>query len=328
MAYYDVFNGDADGICALHQLRLAMPVDSELVTGVKRDVALLARVDAVAGDQVTVLDLSAHVNHDALVVLLERGVMVDYFDHHFIGTLPVHPNLHAHIDTSATACTGILVDRHLQGRYRRWAIVAAYGDNLAEQATTLARGIGLDDNQRQRLQALGELIAYNAYGDSPEDLMIHPAELYRVLQPFDDPFAFIDQAPIYRTLATRRDVDAELARSLQPVVEQVGAAIYVLPDEPWARRMRGALANDLANRDPRRAHAVLSPDHDAGYVVSVRAPTSSPAGADKLCRQFDSGGGRVGAAGINHLPHGDLPRFVRAMTAAFQDGASGPPMAQ
>ena len=40
MARYDVFNGDADGICALLQLRLAAPADSTLITGVKRDIDL------------------------------------------------------------------------------------------------------------------------------------------------------------------------------------------------------------------------------------------------------------------------------------------------
>ena len=44
MTHFDVFNGDADGLCALHQLRLAAPVDSVLVTGAKRDIALLQRV--------------------------------------------------------------------------------------------------------------------------------------------------------------------------------------------------------------------------------------------------------------------------------------------
>ena len=34
MAFIDVFNGDADGLCALIQLRLASPQDSELVSGV------------------------------------------------------------------------------------------------------------------------------------------------------------------------------------------------------------------------------------------------------------------------------------------------------
>ncbi len=39
--YYDVVNGDADGICALHQLRLADPRAARLISGVKRDIALL-----------------------------------------------------------------------------------------------------------------------------------------------------------------------------------------------------------------------------------------------------------------------------------------------
>ena len=50
MRYFDVFNGDADGICALHQIRLAEPAESELVTGVKREIELLKRVRAGSGD--------------------------------------------------------------------------------------------------------------------------------------------------------------------------------------------------------------------------------------------------------------------------------------
>jgi hypothetical protein len=48
------FNGDADGLCALQQLRLAGPRaaagQETLVTGVKRDIALLDRVAASRGD--------------------------------------------------------------------------------------------------------------------------------------------------------------------------------------------------------------------------------------------------------------------------------------
>ena len=50
MTHFDVFNGDADGLCALHQLRLEAPLDSVLITGVKRDIALLQRVPAGRGD--------------------------------------------------------------------------------------------------------------------------------------------------------------------------------------------------------------------------------------------------------------------------------------
>jgi hypothetical protein len=46
MTHYDIFNGDADGLCALVQLRLQHPIETTLVTGVKRDIQLLDRVNA------------------------------------------------------------------------------------------------------------------------------------------------------------------------------------------------------------------------------------------------------------------------------------------
>ncbi|HEX6003870.1 MAG TPA: acetyltransferase, partial [Burkholderiales bacterium] len=62
MQFYDIFNGDADGICALQQLRLEDPRPSVLVTGAKREIALVERVMPGAGDELTVLDLSFRVN--------------------------------------------------------------------------------------------------------------------------------------------------------------------------------------------------------------------------------------------------------------------------
>ncbi len=192
MTHFDVFNGDADGLCALQQLRLATPMDTVLVSGVKRDVALLQRVQrARAGDSVTVLDLSLAVNRPALLSLLEGGVRVEYFDHHFAGDLPDHPNLTALIDPSPDACTGILVDRHLGGRYRIWAVVAAYGDNLTRVADELAKPLGLTAPQREALRELGGALAYNAYADVEADLMVHPTALYRTLARHADPFEFI-----------------------------------------------------------------------------------------------------------------------------------------
>ena len=47
-ANFDVFNGDADGICALHQLRLTYPVSATLITGAKRDIKLLEKVEALS----------------------------------------------------------------------------------------------------------------------------------------------------------------------------------------------------------------------------------------------------------------------------------------
>ena len=95
---YDVFNGDADGICALLQLRLSEPRDSVLVTGVKRDINLLKQVQASEGDRVTVLDVSMAKNAEDLERVLSQGAKVFYADHHQPGAIPDHPNLMAKID--------------------------------------------------------------------------------------------------------------------------------------------------------------------------------------------------------------------------------------
>ena len=81
--YIDIFNGDADGICALLQWRLAHPQTSRLITGVKRDIQLLQRAQARAGDQITVLDISLDSNRQALDHLLAQQAQIFYVDHHY-----------------------------------------------------------------------------------------------------------------------------------------------------------------------------------------------------------------------------------------------------
>lgn len=316
MTQYDVFNGDADGICALQQLRLAQPRTAQLVTGVKRDIELLQRVPAGPGDSVTVLDVSLHRNRAALDDLLARGAAVEYFDHHHAGDVPVHPRLTVHLDPAPDTCTSLLVDRHLQGRHRRWAIVGTFGDNLAPVAEALARGEGLPPGQVQHLRALGEAINYNAYGDTQADLAVPPARLALAVRPFPDPLAFAAE-PIARALVARQAGD--LARGLRAGEreELPGATVVLLPDEDWARRVQGALANALSLQAPGKAHAVLRPGRPGNFVVSLRAPQRAPRGADVLCLRFPGGGGRASAAGIDALPRDRLPAFLQALAEAW-----------
>lgn len=318
MTHYDVFNGDADGLCALHQLRLEDPRDSVIVTGAKRDVELLQHVEARAGDSVTVLDLSVASNRRALTMLLARGVAVQYFDHHFAGDLPKHPKLMAKIDTAPDVCTGIIVDRHLDGKRRIWAVVAAFGDDLEEPARSLAAQLKLEPAQLASLRELGEALAYNAYGDSEDDLIVHPAELYRTIEPYADPFDLLAEESVIAHIGEVRSEDLDLAADVEPEFVGRCAAAYVLPDAAWSRRVRGALGNMLAQRRPDRAHAILTPNAEGGYMVSVRAPRAKPTGADALCRGFSSGGGRASAAGINHLPIEEVAAFVRRLEEAFR----------
>ena len=316
MKQIDVFNGDADGICALQQLRLAKPLKSTLVTGIKRDIKLLDRVEATDGDRVTVLDISLDKNRDALIRLLDSGVRITYFDHHFAGDIPDFPNLAAHIDTSADTCTSLIVNHYLESAHILWAIAGAFGDNMHQAARDAAEELPLSDEQMNNLQHLGECLNYNGYGLTLDDLHFNPDALFNALALYVDPFAFIEESTEFKKLADGYTEDIAHARKVAPHLEEERIAIYMLPDEPWARRVSGVYGNELARNQPDRAHALIT-EADGFYRVSVRAPLSNKEHADTLCMQFPSGGGRKGAAGINELPIAMFDDFIKAFTATY-----------
>ncbi|NND80896.1 MAG: DHH family phosphoesterase [Gammaproteobacteria bacterium] len=311
MTFYDCFNGDADGICALTQLRLAEPRQATLVTGVKRDINLLQRVHASQGDQITVLDVSLDKNRSALQAALDAGAEVFYCDHHFAGDIPEHDALTAIINTASDVCTSLLINTHLRGAFQAWAVVGTFGDNLATSACSLARSLDLTESQLQALQNLGIYLNYNGYGAALEDLYFDPEQLYRKVSQFSSPFDFIQQdRDSFDTLEQGYNDDMAKAAATKPVSEHQSTAVFRLPNAAWARRVSGVYGNDLANQTPQRAHAVVTERSDGSFVVSVRAPLNKKQGADEVCRQFDTGGGRAAAAGINSLPESELPRFI------------------
>ncbi|MBW1755840.1 MAG: DHH family phosphoesterase, partial [Deltaproteobacteria bacterium] len=130
MAHIDIFNGDADGICALTQLRNAEPLESTLITGVKRDIALVAKAEVAAGDRITALYISFDKNREGVLEALEAGAQIFYVDHHFAGEIPENDKLITIIDTDSNVCTSLLVNGHLKGKYVEWAVTGAFGDNL------------------------------------------------------------------------------------------------------------------------------------------------------------------------------------------------------
>ncbi len=317
MTIFDVFNGDADGICALQQLRLAEPLESIAVTGVKRDVGLLARVQAAEGDRVTVLDISLDSNRAALDRVLAAGARVRYFDHHFPGEIPVHPGLECHVETLPHKGTSLLVDEYLGGRHRAWAVVGTFGDNFDVAARRAAEPLGLREAELVRLRDLGICLNYNSYGENLADLYFAPDGLFRRLHPYADPLAFMAEDSAFAVLSEGYADDMARAQAVLPALDRPRHRLVILPADAWARRVGGVWANALALQSPERAHALLTRLSAGGFVVSVRAPLAHPEGADVLCRAFDTGGGRKAAAGINVLPEADYDRFVARFCAAF-----------
>jgi hypothetical protein len=315
MGFYDIFNGDADGLCALHQLRLVDPRAATLITGAKRDIALLARVTAQPGDELTVLDVSLDANREALLGALRAGARVRYFDHHFAGEIPHHPLLEAHIDPSAALCTSLIVDQHLGGRHRAWAVAAAFGDNLHAEAYSAAAGLGLRHDEIETLRELGECLNYNAYGRNLADLHFHPAQLYLRMQPYTDPLAFCSHAPELDTL--RRASAGDMEQALALPTEEVGddAVVVFMPEAAWSRRVAGTFANELSRRHMDRTVALLVRS-GAGYQVSLRAPERGGSEMHLLAQQFETGNGRARSAGIQFLPDPDVARLLALLRSA------------
>ena len=321
MTCYDVFNGDADGICALQQLRLQSPRESTRVSGLKREINLLQQVDAVAGDEITVLDVSLDRNREALVDLLAMGVKVFYADHHFAGDIPESDLLDAHIDVAADTCTSLIINKLLGNAQAKWAVVGAYGDNFDQAARELGTSLGLSENDLAGLQQLGICLNYNGYGFDFDDLLFHPVDLFALVHPFTDPADFIVDEPAYADLLAQYQDDMSRAQNAHADSESGAGAVYLLPNEGWARRIVGVMGNELAKQYPDRAHALLVDMGDGHHRVSVRAPYNRKDGADELCRQFPSGGGRKAAAGINALAQDSLAQFIDRFNSQFGDAA-------
>lgn len=318
MEHIDVFNGDADGLCALVQLRRHTPLQSLLITGIKRDINLLKRVERGANTHITVLDIALQKNVQDVKRLLEDGAMIDYVDHHQIGEPIEHPQLSTDIDLSADTCTSLIVDKQLQGQYRAWAITGAFGDNLTDKTMQLGLSSGFSKEQLKQLQELGIVINYNGYGANLDDLFFDPAMLYQRLTRYDTPFEFLkEEQEIFYTLKTGYKSDMLKAEQSPIIHTTEHTSIIELPNEKWARRVSGVYGNELANKNPNKAHAIITNKGDNTYLVSVRAPLSRKSGADALVSQFPTGGGRKAAAGINALSVDRLVEFISKFDQQF-----------
>ncbi len=306
MLHYFVFNGDADGICAAQQLLLANPLDIELITGVKRNISLLQQIESVSNADITVLDISVEKNLAPLKKLLSQNCRICWFDHHESKEIPEHPNFDCHIDPSPNINTSLSVSQYLKQGSSQWSIVGLFGDNMNQKAESLADELRLGNQKTGQLRELGELLNYNAYGGSIEDLFFHPARLLEKIRPFSDPFSFIEEESIVEILKEGYSEDFQMANN----AVLISAGIYVFPNEKWARRVIGVFANLQAQKEPHSAHAVLVEKETGGYVVSVRAPLESDKSAAELCSLFPTGGGRKKAAGINLLSETSMAEFI------------------
>jgi hypothetical protein len=266
---------------------------------------LLDRIDARSGDEIIAMDISLERNHSRASELIRTGVAVTWIDHHLAGEDIA--GLVNHIDTSSDVCTAIIVNRILGGKFQSWAITAAYGDGMTAAADMLGGG------HRPDLAEMGELLNYNAYGPSIEDLHFHPQVLLEACIDAGEPRQFI-KTDIFHRLRDGFIDDLQLARDLH-VRER---NLIQLPAESWAHRVVGVYAHRIAGEEPELPHVIAVDLGNGTWQVSLRAPKNNPSGAGEVCASF-GGGGRASAGGVDALPGECIPALMKSVDSRWTD---------
>jgi hypothetical protein len=142
--------------------------------------------------------------------------------------------------------------------------------------------------------------------------------LFEKLLDYPDPFKLIEEPnSVFHQLETAYLSDMKNASTAKVIESNKVFDAYLLPNDPWAKRVSGVFGNDLANAQPAKAHVVLTVNnHDNAeetYTLSLRSPLNNKQFAGELCANFDTGGGRASAAGINNLPLSSLNDFFELM---------------
>ncbi len=316
--HYDVFNGDADGIFALHQFRLKYPRPHTInITGVKRDIRLLKQLEKTDNATVNVFDISFASNRDSIEILLKKNNQINYFDHHFAGEISQAKNLVTHIDVAAETCTSLIVNKVVENTFPAWAICGAYGDNLHQAAEKLAKSHHIPAKKIDLLKEIGELFNYNGYGATLADLHYSPEALYLAVVPYENPFDFAEKSEELNRLRTGYREDLSKALTIAPESSTGKNRMYCFPNTPWARRVSGIFSNAKAREKRNAAHAIITENRDSSFHISVRAPLNDCRDADTLCKAFPTGGGRAAAAGINNLPQDMLESFIAQFASTY-----------
>lgn len=311
-----VFNGDADGIFSLKQLSLFEnfdPRENECITNVKRKTDLLKLISMENGPKkVTALDIEIEKNERALTALLTAGWHVRWFDHHLSAgdrKPQSHNLLELHLNVDTNVNTSLIVDHYCHHVAVDWAVAGLFGDNMNSVAEKKATDAGLNHDETTKLKKMGHFINYNSYGEDLKDLVYHPLEIVAQMADYRYALDFFNKEKVIRILADVREED--FTRSLR--FYQKGSRILFLPNEKWAFRIAGEIANYLQHFEPDLGHAVLTGNVEKGYRVSVRTSLQNginERNAAYLCQKFKTGGGRIAAAGINHLPGNDVEEFL------------------
>jgi hypothetical protein len=300
----DVCTGDADGLCSILQWRLHEPKLTSMVSGPLCVTDAIRNFQVFPGDEVLVCNLPLKFDPSTQSHASGRRATVQYLDCRAHDASACRLRKSAVSAASPTACTSQVVDHLLQGAFRGWAMVGAYGSHRQHWADAQATASGLGVGARNQLQCLGEVISYNAEVTHARHLYLEPAHLYAQLAHYQDPLEFMQAESLADELDALRQADLRKAFALLPYWSDARASVYVLPDEDWASRVARQFQARLNGMNPERTFAVLSPSGAGTVRVAVQTGMKT----FKVVRPK--------RWLIGHLPLAEVDNFVGAFSAS------------
>ena len=93
---------------------------------------------------------------------------------------------------------------------------------------------------------MGELINYNSYGETKEELYYSPESLYRAINTFSDPLEFFHSSGELVKFREGFLNDMELAEAILPERDCTAGRKFIFPNEAWYRRVCGIFIYKLA----------------------------------------------------------------------------------
>ena len=257
------------------------------------------------------------MNRAALERLVRDGAAVEYFDHHFTGDAPLPGGVVAHIDTSPHVCTGMLVDRHLHGRQRIWAVVAAFGDNLVDVACDLAAALCREHGRAGGAAGPGRRTDAQQL-QRPRRGRVDPAGRRSRGSSSPSPIRF-DSLRRARCTRPSRPRDAATSHSRATSRRRTccpGPGCTCCPMRPG----RGACAASSATRSPTRSPRSRTRSSRCARTATTRSACARRARvptAPTRSAGSSAGNGRAAAAGIGRLPREELGEFVARLAERY-----------
>lgn len=282
-----IFDGDGDGVGAAAIWLMANPGKYVAVTNQqksKRDLVKEASIaipsEYLARKKVAVLDISAEQNMADLELLVERGVRIDFIDHHTPSETKLHEDIanYSRPDSreisTASLAYNALEEKLSKGEKRKAAQLAVLGlanDGKGRAARKLFGGT-MGKDEMEKLLYFGKVLNYAACLGNTLDF----AEVLKGLSEFENIFVYFDNSRVKEVAEEMESSLTEFETRISPLPADK-TTVYFFPQETEKDTVLGLASysnylNSRAEENPEQHYLGILRTDTGKTRFSVRGP--------------------------------------------------------